>query len=286
MTTRTIFMAVLLAPSAFAGPPLTTIQDVIYRANGTRFNGTLAIAWSSFQAADTSAIATQNISVKVVDGNLRVKLVPTTGSIPPTVYSVTYNSGGSVQFYEIWAVPTSARPIRLSDVRVAASTVLTAAPTLRAAAPTVRAAAFTVTSSSATDSIDESDVVGLTADLTARPIKGPGYAINSVAIVNATGGLESATGNVADCVHVDGSSGPCSSTLSFFDGDSPSGTLDGVNSQFTLSTVPNPASSLAVFRNGLLQKIGQDYTLNGQTLVFVSGATPQPGDTLLASYRF
>jgi hypothetical protein len=76
-----------------------------------------------------------------------------------------------------------------------------------------------------------------------------------------------------------------SGTLSFVDSESPSGTLDGLNSQFTLSTVPNPSTSLAVFRNGLLQKSGPDYTLNGQLLVFVSGATPQPGDTLLASYR-
>jgi hypothetical protein len=80
-------------------------------------------------------------------------------------------------------------------------------------------------------------------------------------------------------------SGAGDGAFSFVDSDSPAGTMDGANAQFTLSAAPNPASSLAVFRNGLLQKVGQDYTVSGQALAFVSAATPQPGDTLLASYR-
>ncbi|HEV3200787.1 MAG TPA: hypothetical protein VGZ73_22950 [Bryobacteraceae bacterium] len=269
MITRTIFAALLLASSALAGPPLTTIQDVLYKADGTRFNGTLAIAWSSFQATDTSAIATQRTIVKVVDGNLLVQLVPTTGSTPPVVYTVTYNSDGRVQFQETWAVPTSTRPIRLRDVRIAASGVTSS------------------DTGSGTGPLDESAVVGLTADLAARPVKGPGYAASRAAIVNATGSLESASGVATDCVRVDGSSGPCGGgqAASFADAESPSGIVDGANAQFTLSGVPNPASSLSLYRNGLLQMAGQDYILNGQTLAFVSSATPQPGDTLLAWYR-
>jgi hypothetical protein len=42
---------------------------------------------------------------------------------------------------------------------------------------------------------------------------------------------------------------------------------------------------VAVYRNGILQKKVQDYNLAGSTIQFVSAATPQPGDTLLASYR-
>jgi hypothetical protein len=269
MITRTIFAAVLLAWSALAGPPLTTIQDVLYKADGTRFNGTLAIAWSSFQAVDASAITTQTTTVKVVDGNLRVQLVPTTNSTPPTVYQVTYNSDGRVQFHETWAVPPSAQRVRLRDIRVAAST---------SSFPDIGNVGATV---------EESDVVGLTADLGARPIKGPGYTASRVAIVNDTGGLESATGNTSDCVRVDGSSGPCGGgqASSFVDAESPSGIVDGANTQFTLSSLPNPAGSLALYRNGILEKAAQDFTLNGQALVFVSAATPQPGDTLLAWYR-
>jgi len=38
-------------------------------------------------------------------------------------------------------------------------------------------------------------------------------------------------------------------------------------------------------RNGLLLEAGTDYSLSGSAIQFVSAATPQPGDSLLASYR-
>ena len=118
MIKRSILTAALLASSALAAPPLTTIQDVLYKADGTRFNGTVTISWTSFQASDQSAIATQLITVKIVDGNLRVQLVPTTSSTPAVYYTAKYNSDGRVQFEETWSVPSSAQPVRLRDVRV------------------------------------------------------------------------------------------------------------------------------------------------------------------------
>ena len=268
MTLRLFFAAVWLASSALAGPPLTTIQDVLYKADGTRFNGTVTISWTSFQAMDNSTIATQSITVKIVDGNLHVQLVPTTTSAPTTYYSAKYNSNGRVQFEETWSVPSSAQPLRVQDVRVAT--------------PSNVAADTGGTSTPA----QESDIVGLIADLGARPLKGAGFAAGRTAVVDALGALESASGNATDCMHVDGSSGPCGGAQpSFVDGDSPAGIVDGSNTSFTLSAVPNPASSLAVYRNGVLQKTGQDYTLTGGTIQFVAAAAPQPGDTLLAGYR-
>ena len=269
MISRTILTAAFLATSALAGPPLTTIQDVLYKADGTRFNGTLVISWKSFQAVDQSAIATQSLTVKVVAGNLRVQLVPTASSTPPMVYLVTYNSDGRVQFHETWSVSSSTQAVRIRDVRVAAPDVTSPD-----------------TSSGGATPVDESDVVGLIADLGARPVKGPGFAAGRVAVVNATGAIESASGSPTDCVRVDGSSGPCGGGApSFVDGDSPAGIVDGANTLFSLSAMPDPVSSLAVYSNGLLQKNGQDFTLNGLTLQFVAAAAPQPGDTLLASYR-
>ena len=209
MFVRSFFGAALLAATALAGPPLTTIQDVLYKADGTRFNGTLTIAWSSFQAVDRSAIVTQTTSVKVVDGSLRVQLVPTTSATPAVYYTVTYNSDGRIQFKETWAVPSSAQPLRVRDVR-------TAEPA--ASGSGGQAGSDTA----ASRPIDESDVVGLIADLGVRPTKGPGYASGRVAVVNATGSLESVTGSPSDCVRVDGSSGPCGeSAPAFVDGDSP-----------------------------------------------------------------
>jgi hypothetical protein len=271
MTLRLLFAAVWLASSALAGPPLTTIQDVLYKADGTRFNGTVTISWTGFQAMDNSTIATQSVTVKIVDGNLRVQLVPTTTSTPTTYYSAKYNSNGRIQFEETWSVPSSAQPLHVRDVRIAIPSNVTAP-----AADT-----------SGTTPAQESDVVGLIADLGARPLKGAGFAPGRTAVVDALGALESATGSATDCVHVDGSSGPCGGGAepSFVDGDSPAGIVDGANTLFNLSAVPNPASSLAVYRNGMLQKVVQDYTLTGSTLQFVAANAPQPGDTLLAGYR-
>jgi hypothetical protein len=56
--------------------------------------------------------------------------------------------------------------------------------------------------------IAEAGIAGLVADLAARPVKGPGYAADRAAIINATGALEAASGSPGDFVHVDGTSGP------------------------------------------------------------------------------
>ena len=145
--------------------------------------------------------------------------------------------------------PSSAQPLRVRDVRIAMPSNVAAADT----------------GSGTSTPAQETDIVGLIADLGARPLKGPGYAAGRTAVVDALGALESASGSATDCVHVDGSSGPCGGTQpSFVDGDSPAGIVDGSNTSFTLSAVPDPASSLAVYRNGMLQKTGQDYTLTGQ----------------------
>jgi hypothetical protein len=134
--------------------------------------------------------------------------------------------------------------------------------------------------------IQESDVTGLVADLTVRAVKGPGFSNSRTAIINDTGQIEGAVGTATDCVHVDGTSGTCGgSSFNFVDGESPGGVVDGSNLSFTLANTPSPATSLHLFRNGLMQKLGFDYTFSGATIVFVTIATPQPGDTILAEYR-
>ena len=69
------------------------------------------------------------------------------------------------------------------------------------------------------------------------------------------------------------------------DADTLTGIVDGSNATFTLSGSPSPASSLTVYRNGILQKAGSDYSITGSGIQFVTASTPQPGDTLMASYR-
>ena len=252
---------------AWATPPLTTIQDVLYKANGEKFSGTAVIDWSSFEAYDSSNVAAGSLTVHIVDGVLRTQLVPTTNARPSAYYSVRYNSDGKTQFTETWIVPTSVTPVNLRAVRTTSSSILVGEET----AP-----------------IEITDVTGLANELAARPTKGSEYTASSAVVIGPTGLLESATGEPTDCVRVDGTSGPCGagdSASGFVDNEVPAGAVDGSNRVFTLTEAPVPESGLMVYRNGLLQRSGVDYTLAGVTIIFETAATPQPGDMLLAFYR-
>jgi hypothetical protein len=266
MIARFARVLLLCGLPALAAPPLTTIQDVLYRADGSKFNGLLQISWKSFEASDHSNILTQSLSVRVTAGALKVSLVPTTTATPVRFYTVRYNSDGKVQFEETWAVPESFTPLRVRDVRLADSSQI---------------------ANETTGPITEADVAGLTVDLAARPVKASAYAPGRVVFANSQGALESVSGQDADCVRVDGSTGPCggADNTSFIDAETPAGTINGANAAFTLAYVPSPAASLMVYRNGLLMKLGLDFTLSNRTLTFLTGAIPQAGDTLLAAYR-
>ena len=271
---RRFFLAALyLACAGAATPQLTTIQDVLYKADGTRFTGILTISWGSFQSADSANIVMQTTTVKVVAGILRVQLVPSPTS-PAAYYTVVYNSDGRVQFQETWSVPASTRPLPVSAVRVNVASA---------------GAVTSGGSSGISGPILESQVTGLTSDLAARPLEGPAFTPGRAAVINSLGSIDGATGNPSDCLHVDGSSGACgssgSTTTSFVDSDSPAGVVDGSNTTFALTQTPSPGTSLALYRNGIMQKSGQDFTASGNTVVFGIASTPQPGDTLLASYR-
>lgn len=257
-----------------AAPPLTTIQDVLYKANGSPFNGILVVEWKSFEASDTSNIATQSLTTPILNGVLLVQLVPTTNASPGASYTVKYSSDGRVQFQETWGVPPSSTPLRVRDVRIASSS---GSGTLPPPADTIP--------------VQEADVVGLLADLEARPVKGPGYAPSRAIYATETGAIEGVIGNLTDCVRVDGSAGPCgtgeatSSGPGFVDAETPAGLINGSNTVFTLADAPSPLASLTVYRNGLLQTPNLDYTLSANVITFASASAPQTGDVLAASYR-
>src|SRR5277367_6866229 len=73
-------------------PQLTTISDIVYRADGTPAGGTLLISWPEFSTAAGQAVAAGSKAVTLgSNGLLTVQLAPNVGAIPSnTLYTVVY----------------------------------------------------------------------------------------------------------------------------------------------------------------------------------------------------
>ena len=256
---------------ASAQTSLTTIQDTLFSADGTRFKGSLTITWSTFDASGLGTVVQQSKTVRVINGNLYVQLAPNVAANPPAnLYTVLYQSDGYQQYTETWTVPAIATPLAVSQVRVGSS----AGNSMNGGV-----------SAGNSTTITEASVTGLVNDLQQRPVKGASYAAGAVAVIDQNGQLEAAAGTPGSCVMVDGTTGPCgSSGPAFVDSEIPGGAANGTNLVFTLQNSP-AGSSLMLFRNGIYMLAGSDYTLTGSTIQFVPAAVPQSGDTLVASYR-
>src|SRR5271169_7153393 len=86
--------AMALSLQLGATPPLTTISDTLFNADGTFFNGVVVISWPSFEASDTSNVAAETDNIQINNGVLYVQLVPTTNANTAAIYSVQYTSLG------------------------------------------------------------------------------------------------------------------------------------------------------------------------------------------------
>ncbi len=258
---RHIVVLCMAAAATLAAPPMTVIQDVMYKANGTLFEGVAQISWNAFVASDGTPVPQNTINIRVVRGQLRVSLIPTTSATSTVTYLVRFNSEGKTQFTEQWSVPPSQTPLKLNVVRV-----------------------MTGGAGNLTNNFVIQDVTGLRTELDLRPARGTTWTANRAAVIGGSGTLEAVMGDDTDCVRVDGTSAPCGTSLIYIDGEIPSGTANGFNTNFTLSAAPNPTQSLKLFRNGVLLSAA-DYTLTGTSVVFANGRIPGPGDILQAWYR-
>ena len=73
----------------------------------------------------------------------------------------------------------------------------------------------------------------------------------------------------------------------FVDAEIPAGARNGTNMTFSLADVPNPASSLKLFKNGLLMTPTLDYSLAGNVIKFPNAnITPEDSDSIVAYYRY
>jgi hypothetical protein len=254
----------------FAAPATTPISDVLYNADGTTMTGVVVITWPSFIAADGTEVQASSLTVTVTNGNFQVGLIPTTNAQTTVTYSIQIVSDGRDQTDETWGVPPSTVALTIAELVV-----------------TMSSPGGVIVPVGEDTTVTISDVVGLANELSARPVMGVGFTASRAAVIDSTGAISAAAGDPSDCVLVDGTSGPCgsASSVTFVDAEVPGGTVDGSNTQFSLSQSPAPAASLILVRNGLIMQQSNDYTLTAGTVTFQSSATPQPGDVLQAWYR-
>jgi hypothetical protein len=106
------------SPAPQSGPPLTSVVDTVYQADGSPAQGVLIISWPAFITAAGTAVAAGAKNVTLgTGGALNVGLVANAGANPPGVYySVIYQLGPGEVRTEYWLVPTSS-PATLAQVR-------------------------------------------------------------------------------------------------------------------------------------------------------------------------
>jgi len=155
--------------------------------------------------------------ITVVGGRMRVRLG---ANEPGSNYVAIFLERNRVVDVEQWCVPRVSFALTVNDINVGRASQTELEHSLY---PFIAGA-----------TINESDVIGLVADLGARPMRGPGSAPNRVTVTDELGALSSATGSLADCVRVDGTSGPCGDT-----GQSLGGDISGTLSSVTVSGIQN-----------------------------------------------
>ena len=138
--------------------------------------------------------------------------------------------------------------------------------------------------------LEIADIQGLTAALS-----GKADTVHTHAIADTTG-LQAALDNKASATHAHAISDVTglqtaldglATAVTYADDEVPTGTKDGVNKTFTLANVPK--GGLQLFRNGVLQAKGTNYTIAAlsKDIVFTAGETaPGALEELLAFYRY
>ena len=110
-------------------PATTTVQDTVYKPDGTLASGSVVISWSPFLTADSKPVFGGTKTVTLTNGSLAVALTPNSGGTPSgTSYGVKFLQSGGVFFEETWVVPASsplanpAQPVSVTQAGTPGST--------------------------------------------------------------------------------------------------------------------------------------------------------------------
>jgi hypothetical protein len=102
-------------------PGLTTISDIVYRADGSYASGVLLISWPPFATSGGATVAAGNKNITLgPNGSFTAQLAPNAGAMPAgTVYTVTYQLTDGTVKTESWSIGTTS-PETISQVRTLA----------------------------------------------------------------------------------------------------------------------------------------------------------------------
>ena len=96
----------------------TTIQDTVYRADGTPAGGTIVVSWPAFTTSVGQAVAAGNTSVTLgPNGALTLVLTANVGATPDgSYYTAVLHLDDGTTSQQYWVVPVSATPVTLSTI--------------------------------------------------------------------------------------------------------------------------------------------------------------------------
>ncbi len=116
----TVIIALLGACcGATAQVATTTIQDTVYRADGTPAGGMILVSWPAFTTAAGQAVAAGNTSVTLgSNGVLSLALTANIGATPDgSYYTAVFHLDDGTTSQQYWVVPGSSTPVALATIQ-------------------------------------------------------------------------------------------------------------------------------------------------------------------------
>jgi len=114
-------LLVAVVSSGFAQLATTTVQDTVYRADGTPAGGSVVVSWGSFTTANGAAVEAGTTTVALgAGGALSIALAPNAGSTPMgSYYTAVFHLNDGTTMREYWAVPVTVAgggPVKLAAI--------------------------------------------------------------------------------------------------------------------------------------------------------------------------